>query len=419
MSRTSEQWLEYLESLHPSDIELGLARISAVAEQLHCLKPAPLVILVAGTNGKGTTSALLAALLKDQGMRVGVYSSPHIRRYHERVMIDGEMISDADLIRSFEQVESVRGETALTYFEFGTLAALWHFQQHNLDACVLEIGLGGRLDAVNIVDADIAVVTSIGLDHQSWLGETLDDIAFEKCGIARSGKYLVCGQANPPKAAKTQTESLGGHWCTRGQHFDIVETAAGLEISFMSPSGQQEWHAPSAHIPYHNVATAIQTLALLNQLPSQALVSDTVRSLCVPGRLQSIRLGEHNTRLTLDVAHNPQAAAYLTTRLPRVDGIVLAMLADKEVEAVVAALPAAPVYHLCSLDVLRGLSARQLQTRLAGNLDADIHLFSSVADGLDSISNNQHWLVAGSFYTVEAALQKTQPTVACERSEQG
>ncbi|MEK9712930.1 MAG: Mur ligase family protein, partial [Thalassolituus sp.] len=175
------EWLQHLEAIHPTEIDMGLERVSAVAGVMGCLKPAPLVVLVGGTNGKGTTSALIAALLRAQGLKVGMYNSPHIHTYNERVSVDGSLISDAELCRSFLATEAARGDTTLTYFEFGTLAALWHFAQQPLDAVVLEIGLGGRLDAVNIVDADISVVTSIGLDHQAWLGNTVEQIAYEKC----------------------------------------------------------------------------------------------------------------------------------------------------------------------------------------------------------------------------------------------
>lgn len=420
MKRTVNEWLEYLESLHPSEIELGLERIKDVGKRLNCLKPAPLVILVAGTNGKGTTSALLAALLKAQGMRVGVYSSPHIQRYNERVVIDGEQITDADLISSFDRVEAIRGDTALTYFEFGTLAALNHFQQASLDVCVLEIGLGGRLDAVNIVDADISLVTSIGLDHQAWLGDTVEEIAFEKCGVARSGKYLVCGQLNPPATAKDQVASLGGQWCVRGQHFDIIEEDDELLLSFMTDEGQAEWNLPPAKIPYHNVATAIQALSLLGRLPNRAVVADVVANTAVAGRLQPlvVAVDGGELTLTLDVAHNQQAAAYIAERLNHLDGAVIGMLEDKPVDGLINTLPEVPQYYLVGLDCWRGLSADTLEKRIIkarneSRPELNLKKFAGVGDALTHLLRQndlagQHWLIAGSFHTVEAALNFLQ-----------
>lgn len=416
MKRTVNEWLEYLESLHPSEIELGLERIKGVGERLDCLKPAPLVILVAGTNGKGTTSALVANLLMAQGMKVGVYSSPHIQRYNERVQINGDLISDDDLVRSFETVESVRADIGLTYFEFGTLAALSYFQQSGLDACVLEIGLGGRLDAVNIVDADISLVTSVGLDHQAWLGDTVEQIAFEKCGVARSGKYLVCGQPNPPHTAKEQTESLGGQWCARGQHFDIVEEGGELLLSFMTHEGQAEWNLPKANIPYHNVGTAIQALSLIGRLPNRAVVADVVKNTSVAGRLQTliVPVDGGELTLTLDVAHNQQAAAYIAERLGSVDGAIIGMLEDKPVEALINTLPQMPDYWLAGLDCWRGLSADQLAERVATANDCLVtEKFATVADAIAQLLRKesvagQHWLIAGSFHTVEAALNYLQ-----------
>lgn len=416
MIKTVDQWLEYLESLHPSEIELGLERVKAVAERLRCLKPAPLVILVAGTNGKGTTSALLANLLMAQGMKVGVYSSPHIQCYNERVQINGELISDADLVRSFEQVEVARADAGLTYFEFGTLAALSYFQQSGLDACVLEIGLGGRLDAVNIVDADISLVTSVGLDHQAWLGDTVEQIAFEKCGVARSGKYLVCGQPNPPHTARKQTESLGAQWCGRGQQFDIVEHDNELLLSFLTHEGQAEWNLPKANIPFHNVATAIQALSLIGRLPNRAVVADVVKSTSVAGRLQTVivPVAGGELTLTLDVAHNQQAAAYVAERLGSVDGAIIAMLEDKPVEALINALPPMSNYWLAGLKCWRGLPAAQLAERVAAANDClATEEFATVGEAIsqllrkDSLAG-QHWLIAGSFHTVEAALNYLQ-----------
>jgi dihydrofolate synthase / folylpolyglutamate synthase len=415
-----EQWLAYMESLHSVDIELGLERVLTVARRLDCLRPAPLVILVGGTNGKGTTTALLSALLARQGMRVGVYNSPHILRYNERVSIHGTDISDADLCASFALVEAARGETPLTYFEYGTLAALAWFRQQGLDACVLEIGLGGRLDAVNIVEADLSIVTSIGLDHEAWLGNSLEAIAYEKCSIARPRRFLVCGEKSAPASARETVEHCGGLWVARGQDYDIHETPEGSLVLDFRPNADDDmtmqWHLPLAHIPAANVATAIQALALLGHLLPQAEVAEVLQRLRVPGRLQQWR-HVSGLRLTLDVAHNEQAAAYLATRPLQADGILLGMLADKAVEKVVQVLPPVSRWKLAGLQGPRALSADDLRVRVESGLQAkaavlpDIERYSTVADALAALINAQdtgHWLVLGSFYTVEQTLQFIQ-----------
>ena len=399
---TVDQWLERIEALHPSEIELGLDRVKAVAERLDCLHPAPLVILVGGTNGKGTTSALLAALLQAQGMKVGVYCSPHIHRYNERVMVDGTEVSDEALCAGFRAVEAGRGDTSLTYFEFGTLAALKWFSEQKLDACVLEIGLGGRLDAVNIVEPDISVITSIGLDHQAWLGDTVEQIAYEKVGIARSGKVLVCGQPNPPANARTAVEDMAASWVGRGEVFDVVRQQDGsLDVSFLYDGESRQWHLPAARIPYHNVATAIQTLALMDQLPPQDKVERVLKHLRVPGRLQSYR---HSSGLivTLDVAHNEQAAAYLASSLHHVDGIILGMLTDKESAAVLAALPQHDKLICCGLECPRGLSADALAARFTA---VELRTAATVTEAMGLLPDSGHWLICGSFFTVDAAME--------------
>src|SRR5690554_1526280 len=183
--RNLDQWLLYLEQLHPSEIEMGLARLQDVAKRLKLPALADQVITVTGTNGKGSSCALLASLVAQQGLQVGVYSSPHLLRYNERVRINGQQVTDQQLCEAFTQVEQARGDISLTYFEMGTLAAFWLFAQEKLGVVILEVGLGGRLDAVNIIDADIAVVTNIGLDHHDWLGDTRNAVAYEKAGIFR------------------------------------------------------------------------------------------------------------------------------------------------------------------------------------------------------------------------------------------
>lgn len=398
-----DEWLRYLEAIHPSGIDLGLERVAHVAETLGCVKPAPLVILIGGTNGKGTTSALIAALLRKQGKRVGMYNSPHIHRYNERVSVDGSDISDSDLCLSFEAVEEARGDTTLTYFEFGTLAALWHFRQQSLDAVVLEIGLGGRLDAVNVVDPDISVVTSIGLDHQDWLGDTLDDIAYEKCSIARKGKWLVCGQPDAPGRASATVENIGGRFAARGDMFDVAESEQQLIVSYATKSGSRTVTLSDYYIPHHNVATAIQSLALIDLLPSPEEVSEVVASLRVPGRWQSWKNG--SATVVLDVAHNPQAAAYLRHHIEELDCLVLGMLSDKDVAGVLEALPPFKRFCVVTLTGWRGLTCDELAAKSSAAGFTVDQSFETMSAALESIPATGTTLVAGSFHTVEAAAE--------------
>lgn len=209
--RSLADWLSYLEQLHPTAIDMGLERSREVARRLGLGRPAKRVVTVTGTNGKGSTCALLAELLREQGLSVGVYSSPHLLRYNERVRIDGIEAGDAQLCDAFSAVEAARGEISLTYFEMGTLAAFWLFERAGLDFAVLEVGLGGRLDAVNLIDADLALITSIGLDHADWLGDTRESVAFEKAGILRAGKPALCGDLDPPQPLLEQVAALGAH----------------------------------------------------------------------------------------------------------------------------------------------------------------------------------------------------------------
>lgn len=403
MSRTLPQWLDYLESLNPQVIDLGLQRVAEVVDRLQCRRPAPLTIIVAGTNGKGTSSALLAALLRTQGLTVGVYSSPHLRYYNERVGIDGEWISDEDLIASFERVEQARGDLALTYFEFGTVSALEFFARQSLDVCVLEIGLGGRLDAVNVAEADVTLVTSIGLDHQAWLGDTVEQIAYEKCAIARAGVPLVCGQPLPPSTAKETVLQVQGQWYGRGEAFDIERNNDGYRLRFDDQGQERYWHLPIPNIPYHNVATAIQALALVQRLPPLDVCQHVVAELTVNGRLQRYLLDDQ--QWLLDVAHNPQAMAHLQSQLPEVDGVVFSALADKPVAELLASLPAHKQLLLTGLDVYRGLSVEQL-LELAGDAGRAAKCFDTIADAMAYArqQGGRNWLVAGSFYTVEQAL---------------
>jgi len=235
MPRTLADWLEYIERQHPKSIDMGLERVREVAARMELERPAEWVITVAGTNGKGSTVAFLEAIAREAGWSVGAYTSPHLLAYNERVRIDGRDAEDADLVAAFEAVEAARGGTLLTYFEYGTLAALWLFQRAGLELAILEVGLGGRLDATNLVDPDVAVVTTVDLDHQDWLGEDRESIGLEKAGIARAWKPLVLGDDDPPASVLRHAYAIGASAIRAGCDFffeainpsDVTPRAAG------------------------------------------------------------------------------------------------------------------------------------------------------------------------------------------------
>jgi dihydrofolate synthase/folylpolyglutamate synthase len=218
---TLSDWLAWQETLHPVAIHLGLERVASVARKLDCQQPAPVVITVAGTNGKGSTIALLEAILRRAGYRTGCYTSPHLFHYKERLRIDGEVVDDQRWCDAFARIDTLRGETSLTYFEFGTLAALDIMQRDTLDVALLEVGLGGRLDAVNIIDADAAIVTTIGLDHTDWLGDTREAIGFEKAGIFRAARPAICGDASPPDSLPETAAEVGADLQVLGRDFHV------------------------------------------------------------------------------------------------------------------------------------------------------------------------------------------------------
>lgn len=419
-----DQWLAYQQTLHPRGIDLGLDRAREVARRLGIARPAPRVFTVGGTNGKGSTAAMLEAILAAAGLRVGSYTSPHLLRYHERIRLHGHEVEEETLLRGFEAVESARGETGLTYFEFGTLTALWSMQQAALDVAVLEVGLGGRLDAVNIVDADVAVVTTIGLDHQDYLGPDLDRIGAEKAGIARPGRPLVIGDPQPPRGLLQAAQGIGAHLLRAGVDF-FAEGGEGGEWRYREAAGvslRLPLPALDAPVQVRNAAAAV---AALRALPGMAIPPEAMaRGLAgvrLRGRLQRFA-GPPET--VLDVAHNPQAAAQLAQWLDRhpVAGRNLAVfsaLGDKDIEGIVAALGSRiACWHLGGLaDQPRGLSAEALAARVADAAQAsELRVHPGVGDALAAAHSgagaDDRVLVFGSFHTVAAAMALLSPTGA-------
>ena len=408
---TKDQWLAHLESIHPADIEMGLGRVTKVAQSLGLFKPAPIVIVVGGTNGKGTTTALLGQLLAEKGLTSACYNSPHIHQYNERInrrdsATNARLSTDDELCLAFAAIEQGRGDTPLTYFEFGTLAALWQIQQWQVDVALLEVGLGGRLDAVNIVDTDLAIVTSVGLDHQDWLGDTLDLIGMEKAGIARANKPLICGQMNAPQGFIDAANGLRADTLYQGKDFSIVAKDTGWLLSM----DETKILLPYGHIPYFNMASAIVGLKALNLLPDDNGIKKAVANTQVAGRLSRYACEYDGRAITfiLDVAHNAQAADFLAEQVSSCKIAVLAMLVDKEPAAVVAALPQIDCWQLAGLQGYRGQGSEALRARIGSSADDRIlNCHATVKDAMIASLQMDYdeILVIGSFLTVSAAEQ--------------
>ena len=413
-----QQWLGYIERQHPSPIAMGLERVRDVADRMGLARPATHVITVAGTNGKGSTVAFIEAIARAGGWKVGAYTSPHLLHYSERVRIDGQDATEPALVEAFVAVDAARAGTPLTYFEYGTLAALWLFQRASLDLVVLEVGLGGRLDAVNIVDADVAVVTTVDIDHTDWLGSDRESIGREKAGIARAWKPLVLGEIDPPSSVLRHAYAIGANAIRMGSDFfheDVPGEPAGAahwrwrEVGSELLLPQPRLAAPAQRA---NAATAIAALrALPDTLPQQAFAAG-VAAAQLPGRLQ--RCERDGVEIVVDVAHNPQATrelgAWLRAQPPATTAVVLAALADKDAAAMVEPLAGLVAHwHLAGLeDSARGQHVDALALRLAGTAAQAGHRDGSVADALQraraAVGPGGRVLVFGSFHTAAAAL---------------
>ena len=419
--RSLEQWLGWLEQLHPSEIELGLQRIRDVADRLGLDRPAQWVVTVTGTNGKGSTCAFVAALCQARGLRTGVYSSPHFLRYNERIQINGEPASDAQICAAFAAIEQVRGETSLTYFEMGTLAALWIFARAGLDVAILEVGLGGRLDAVNIIDPDVAVVTGIALDHGDWLGHTREEVAREKAGIFRAGVPAVCGDAEPPQSLLEQAQNLQAPLYLRGREFDLKQDDGLWSWRGLDAGRQllQLENLPLPALPVENAAVALQVCALLGLLPEAESTGAVLQQANLTGRLQQVQLpfagGTRN--LILDVAHNPQAAAYVADWLRQrpLSGqryAVFGALSDKDVDGVLSAMRGLFAHwHVAALPTPRSFSLEELQQHLR-QADEKYSVHADIRDALlaclQTSTQDDQILIFGSFFTVARVLEFLQ-----------
>lgn len=418
---TLADWLAWIERQHPRSIAMGLDRVREVAVRMKLERPARHVITVAGTNGKGSTVAFIEAIARAAGWKVGAYTSPHLLAYNERVRIDGRDADDAALVSAFEAVEAARidragNEVPLTYFEYGTLAALWLFERSALDLAVLEVGLGGRLDAVNVVDADVAVITTVDLDHQDWLGDDREAIGFEKAGVARAWKPLVLGEADPPSSVLGHAYAIGAATWRADNDFFFERLDAGRwrwrEVGF-----ELELPLPAlaAPVQLRNAATAIAALRALDARIPDTAWAEGVAAACLPGRLQRFERG--GAEILVDVGHNPQAARELAAWLdaapaPGRTFAVYAALGDKDAPGVVRALgDRIDAWFLAGLESAgpRGICVDVLAARLAGTEAGLGDRHPDVATALSAAQSRAHAgdriLAFGSFHTAAEALQ--------------
>ncbi|MBX9346444.1 bifunctional tetrahydrofolate synthase/dihydrofolate synthase [Chromobacterium piscinae] len=409
MKKTLDDWLSWQESLHTAAIDMGLARVSRVRDAMG-LKPSCPVIMVAGTNGKGSTCAMLSSIFRAAGFKVGAYTSPHILRYNERIAIDLKPASDERIIASFEAIDAARGDTTLTYFEFGTLAAVHSFVAEKVDVMILEVGLGGRLDAVNIFEPDVSVVVSVDLDHQAILGDNREDIGFEKAGIYRAGKPAICVDPEPPKRLLDHAAAIGADLKLYGRDFGYTR----MDNQWSFRCGDHARHAlpiPALRGGYQmvNACGALAALeAIRDQLPvGIGAIKQGLVEVEWPGRFQVL---PGRPAVVLDVGHNPHAVKAMVAalkQLPYAENryAVFSMLADKDMAAVVELAKGEFDHWLAAgLDMPRGQSGEAIAAALKNAGVASVSAFDTVAQAwsaaLSRAGDNDRIVVFGSFHTV-------------------
>lgn len=410
---TVDQWLAYLEAIHPKEIDLGLDRVLLVLRKLFPRKPSARIITVAGTNGKGSAVAALETLLRAAGRSTGAYTSPHLQNYNERVRLDGTDISDQALIRAFEAVEKARGRVSLSYFEFGTLAAFVAFAEAGVQDWILEVGLGGRLDAVNTLDADFVILTSVDIDHVAYLGDNREVIGFEKAGVLRPGIPAVYADVDPPSSVLQQVaaQKVGLAMLNRDYTLSDPDGAQAGPGHLLLRYRGETIRIPDGPLPVNSVAAAVVAIRRLEPNLATETVEKALSGLRVPGRFE--QLGREPA-VYVDVGHNPHAATWLAGRLNRLKrpGVrihgVYGALSDKDVEGVAAALSGVvDAWYLGGLSVPRGLSDRALEDRLATADLPEVTAFATVTEALQAALSSARpadvVIAFGSFFTVAEA----------------
>ena len=417
---TLDDWLRYLEQLQPDRIELGLARISQVAVAAGLDKPAFKIVTVGGTNGKGSTVAYIAGLLRTQNLSVGVYTSPHFIDFNERIVVDDDRVTDEELCRAFTAIDTARGDTSLTYFEFTTLAGIHCFMHREVDVAVLEVGLGGRLDAVNAWDSDVACVTSVGIDHVDWLGDDREVIGYEKASIARRGCALVCGDRKPPVSIATTATGIGAELLQLGDDFTCTSESEGwqysdaeITVSLPPPAIPGEWAIGNASV------AICTTRQLLGRHLDSSELSAVLRQTGVAGRMQ---LSEHQgVPVILDVAHNVDAAALLAEYLQAHPGggktaAVFSCMQDKDISAILQAMQPCidGGWYIAELPLPRAISSASLARSLDEVGVKSVDVFATVTTAFEQAvaqsATGDRVMVFGSFHVVGPVLSRLSET---------
>jgi len=422
-----EWWLEKIESIHPEEVELGLERVSSVAGRLGLLPVSRPVIVVAGTNGKGTVVAVLEALLNEAGHSTGAFTSPHLLRFNERIRVGGVEVPDTEIVDAFAAIELARDTVSLTYFEFATLAALLIFEARQPHVLILEVGLGGRLDAVNMVDSSVAVITSIDLDHQGWLGESRGQIAREKCGIVRQATPVVIGDPDPPPELATAVERAGASPALYiGRDFSVRLEKDEWWAELRDATGATRRLDPQVRGPLlpENIATALQAALLLGVELSDDTIGRALRRALLPGRRQAREVGGRH--YVLDVGHNPAAVLKLREYLQATpsEGITVAIfsiMADKDAGAMIGAVSGCfdAWFVADQPGNKRAARAADLASMLETSGQAPVNASSDLSQALRRAQAmtgaGDRLVVFGSFYTVAAVL----PLLDAENSGNG
>lgn len=411
-----QEWLDWQETLHSQKIELGLERIAEVATNLGACNSNYKTIVVAGTNGKGSIVSTLESIYHNAGYRVGAYTSPHLIHYNERIRIGQQNVDDESLCKAFNEVDLARGDTSLSYFEFGTLAAMQIFSQADLDVAIYEVGLGGRLDAVNILDSDIAIVASIGIDHVQWLGSTRESIGFEKAGVFRSNHIAICGDDDPPESMINHANKLGTDLQLINQHYSYEKQDNHLWSFKSDQLSWDELPMPSLYgdVQLGNAATALMALSCMDEkLPvTRECVDRGLINISLPGRFQRI---QGKCEIILDVAHNLDSAEVLVDNLRALEPAtktiaVFALLADKDVCGIIECVGGMfDEWHISQLDSGRALDKETLQKQLNNCChDCTIYSYDTVTEAYQTVKNNvdesMRIVVFGSFLTVAEVL---------------